>query len=123
MSHNGVDIDQYILLIIYPSIAFFASGFITRKIELKKSATYLIQALICFTFSLAYYLLIPYGGALGLSIILGLFGFMLIVLARKEKISPSDIPIEEEEGERKVKDDEREKDSKEENANGMKNKK
>lgn len=90
MSHNGVDIDQYILLIIYPSIAFFATGFITRKIELKKSITYSIQAIICFGFSIAYYFLIPYGGALGLSIILGLFGFMLLVIARKEKISPSD---------------------------------
>lgn len=90
MSHNGVDIDQYILLIIYPSIAFFATGFITRKIDLKKSITYSIQAIICFGFSIAYYVLIPYGGALGLSIILGLFGFMLLVIARKEKISPSD---------------------------------
>jgi asparagine N-glycosylation enzyme membrane subunit Stt3 len=90
MSHNGVDIDQYILLIIYPSIAFFATGFITRKIELKKSITYVIQAIICFGFSIAYYVLIPYGGALGLSIILGLFGFMLLVIARKEKLSPSD---------------------------------
>lgn len=94
MSHNGVDIDQYILLIIYPSIAFFATGFITRKIELKKSITYSIQAIICFGFSIAYYVLIPYGGALGLSIILGLFGFMLLVIARKEKISPSDSNID-----------------------------
>jgi len=31
MSHNGIDIDQYILLIIYPSIAFFLIGFITKK--------------------------------------------------------------------------------------------
>jgi len=94
MSHNGVDIDQYILLIIYPSIAFFATGFITRKIDLKKSITYAIQAIICFSFSIAYYILIPYGGALGLSIILGLFGFMLIIIARKEKLSPGDSTTE-----------------------------
>ena len=108
MSHNGVDIDQYILLIIYPSIAFFATGFITRKIDLKKSITYSIQAIICFGFSIAYYVLIPYGGALGLSIILGLFGFMLLIIARKEKISPSDSNIDEIDSSSSRKDEEKE---------------
>ena len=88
MSHNGIDIDQYILLIIYPSIAFFAIGFITRKIDLRKTVTYALQAIICFCFSIGYYIFIPYGGALGLSLILGLFGILLIILARKERISP-----------------------------------
>ena len=88
MSHNGIDIDQYILLIIYPSIAFFAIGFITRKIDLRKTITYALQAIICFCFSIGYYIFIPYGGALGLSLILGLFGILLIILARKERISP-----------------------------------
>jgi hypothetical protein len=88
MSHNGIDIDQYILLIIYPSIAFFAVGFITRKIDLRKTITYTLQAIICFCFSIGYYILIPYGGAQGLSVILGLFGILLIILARKERISP-----------------------------------
>jgi len=88
MSHNGIDIDQYILLIIYPSIAFFAIGFITRKIDLRKTITYTLQAIICFCFSIGYYIFIPYGGALGLSLILGLFGILLIILARKERISP-----------------------------------
>ena len=88
MSHNGIDIDQYILLIIYPSIAFFAIGFITRKIDLRKTITYALQAIICFCFSIGYYIFIPYGGAQGLSLILGLFGILLIILARKEKISP-----------------------------------
>ena len=88
MSHNGIDLDQYILLIIYPSIAFFAIGFITKKIDLRKTITYALQAIICFGFSIGYYLFIPYGGALGLSLILGLFGILLVILARKEKISP-----------------------------------
>lgn len=96
MSHNGIDIDQYILLIIYPSIAFFAIGFITRKIELRKTITYIIQAAVCFCFSIAYYLFIPHGGAQGLSLILGLFGILLIILARKEKISPVTTTAEEE---------------------------
>ena len=101
MSHNGIDLDQYILLIIYPSIAFFAIGFISRKIDLRKTVTYALQAIVCFGFSIGYYLFIPYGGALGLSLILGLFGILLVILARKEKVSPVTIDdsIEETEAE------------------------
>ena len=54
MSHNGIDLDQYILLIIYPSIAFFAIGFISKKIDLRKTITYALQAIICFGFSIGY---------------------------------------------------------------------
>ena len=88
MSHNGIDIDQYILLILYPSIAFFIIGYITKKKNIKKSTTYVMQSAICFVFSITYYTLIPHGGAQGLSIILGLFGVLLLILARKEKIRP-----------------------------------
>lgn len=95
MSHNGIDLDQYILLIIYPSIAFFAIGFISKKIDLRKTITYALQAIICFGFSIGYYLLIPYGGALGLSLILGIFGILLVILARKEKVSPVSTDLEE----------------------------
>ena len=96
MSHNGIDLDQYILLIIYPSIAFFAIGFITKKIDLRKTVTYALQAIICFGFSIGYYLFIPYGGAL----LLGLFGILLVILARKEKVSPvTTDTMEETEGE------------------------
>jgi len=95
MTHNGVDIDQYLLLILYPSIAFFVTGFITKKKDVKKSITYTIQAIICFVFSISYYLLVPSGGAEGLALVLGLFGILLLILARKEKISPAT----EEEGE------------------------
>jgi L-lactate permease len=97
MSHNGIDIDQYILLIIYPSIAFFLIGFITKKKNVRKSITYIIQSLICFSFSIAYYLLIPHGGAQGLSLVLGLFGVMLLVLARKERVNPAEEEGEDEE--------------------------
>jgi asparagine N-glycosylation enzyme membrane subunit Stt3 len=95
MSHNGIDLDQYILLIIYPSIAFFAIGFISKKIDLRKTITYALQAIICFGFSIGYYILIPYGGALGLSLILGIFGILLVILARKEKVSPVSTDLEE----------------------------
>ena len=59
-------------------------------------------------FSIGYYLFIPYGGALGLSLILGLFGILLVILARKEKISPvtTDDTIEEAEAGRMKKKEE-----------------
>ncbi len=90
MSHNGIDIDQYILLILYPSIAFFIIGYITKKKNIKKLITYLIQSIICFIFSIMYYFFIQHGGAQGLSLILGLFGILLLILARKEKIKPEE---------------------------------
>jgi L-lactate permease len=99
MSHNGIDIDQYILLIIYPSIAFFLIGFITKKKNVRKSITYIIQSTICFSFSIAYYLFVPHGGAQGLSLILGLFGVLLLVLARKERVNPAEEGGEEEDEE------------------------
>jgi L-lactate permease len=102
MSHNGIDIDQYILLIIYPSIAFFLIGLITKKKNVRKSITYTIQSVICFSFSIAYYLFVPHGGAQGLSLILGLFGVLLLVLARKERVNPAEGGGEEEEKEENV---------------------
>jgi L-lactate permease len=90
MSHNGIDIDQYILLILYPSIAFFVIGYITKKKNIEKSITYIIQSIICFIFSTTYYIFVPHGGAQGLSLILGLFGILLLILARKEKIKPEE---------------------------------
>lgn len=90
MSHNGIDIDEYILLIIYPSIVFFTVGFISKKKELSKVVSYILQSIICFAFSIAYYFLIPRSGALGLALILGLFGILLLIIARKEKINPSE---------------------------------
>jgi peptidoglycan/LPS O-acetylase OafA/YrhL len=99
MPHNGVDIDQYLLLILYPSIAFFATGYLARRKNISKSNTYAMQSIICFAFSILYYFAIPHGGAQGLVIILGLFGILLLVLARKEKINPTkteEIDIEQE---------------------------
>ncbi|HEY0579563.1 MAG TPA: hypothetical protein VGC75_02545 [Candidatus Nitrosocosmicus sp.] len=90
MSHNGIDIDQYLLLILYPSIVFFTIGYITKKKNVKKSITYVIQSVICFVFSITYYLFIAHDGAEGLSLILGFFGILLLILARKEKINPQE---------------------------------
>ena len=90
MPINGVDIDQYILLIFYPSIVFFTTGYIIKKKNIKKPIAYVIQSIICFVFSIGYYHFIPHGGADGLSLILGLFGILLLILARKEKINPAE---------------------------------
>jgi len=90
MPINGVDIDQYILLIFYPSIVFFTIGYIAKKKKIEKPITYVIQSIICFVFSIGYYRFIPQGGADGLSLILGLFGILLLILARKEKINPAE---------------------------------
>jgi L-lactate permease len=108
MAHNGVDIDQYLLLILYPSIAFFVTGFITKKKDVKKTITYIIQAIICFIFSISYYLFVPSGGAEGLALVLGLFGILLLILARKEKINPSTEEEGEVKGEMKDNDDDEE---------------
>ncbi|MER5175424.1 MAG: hypothetical protein ABJB76_03860 [Candidatus Nitrosocosmicus sp.] len=93
-------LDQYILLILYPSIVFFPVGYIINKKKIKKSITYTIQSIVCFAFSIAYYLFIPHGEADGLSLVLGVFGILLLILARKEKINPQE---EEEEKEHKQK--------------------
>ena len=83
MSHNGVEIDQFLLLTIYPSIAFFVTGFIAKKFNLAESIKYLIQAIICISFSLTYFITIPNGGAQGLSIVLAIFGLVLLILFKK----------------------------------------
>lgn len=101
MVFNGVDIDQYLLLIAYPSIAFFIIGYITKKKKIKKTLTYILQSIICIIFSISYYLFVPYGGAEGLSIVLGLFGVLLLALARKEKINPTEETEEEHKEENK----------------------
>jgi hypothetical protein len=75
-----------VLFTIYPTAAFFIVGFIAKKTGMRQIYTYLIQAMICFAFSVAYFIMIPLGGADGLAIILALFGGLLLFMARKQKI-------------------------------------
>ena len=96
MTHNGIDIDQYILLTIYPTAVFFGVGFITKRTKLRESLSYTLQALVCIVFSVVYFIYIPQGGAQGLAIVLLLFGILLLFMARKFKI----MPIEEEQKDR-----------------------
>jgi len=90
LPHNGIDIDTYILLTIYPIISFFAIGFVGRKFNLDEALKYFFQGVSCLLFALFYIVMIPRGGAQGLAIVLILFGILLLLMARKHKISPKD---------------------------------
>jgi hypothetical protein len=48
--------------------------------------SYLLQAVTCIVFAVAYIFAIPNGGAQGLAIVLGMFGALLLFMARKRKI-------------------------------------
>jgi hypothetical protein len=84
--HLGIDIDQFILLTIYPAAAFFAIGYIAKKTKMAQVKSYLLQGLTCIAFSIAYLVAVPNGGAQGLAIVLGMFGALLLFMARKQKI-------------------------------------
>jgi hypothetical protein len=90
LPHNGVDIDQYILLTIYPIVAFFGIAILGKKFKLNEALKYFFQGISCILFAVIYIMLIPRGGAQGLAIILILFGILLFFMARKQKISPKD---------------------------------
>lgn len=86
MVHLGIDIDQFILLTIYPAAAFFAVGFIAKKTNMRQVRSYLLQGLTCLAFAIGYLIVIPNGGAQGLAVVLGMFGALLLLMARKQKI-------------------------------------
>ena len=90
MPHNGVDIDQYILLTFYPIVVFFAIGFIGKKFKLDDAWKYFFQGVSCLLFAIFYIIMVPRGGAQGLAIVLIMFGLLLFFMARKQKISPKD---------------------------------
>ncbi|MGH9912401.1 MAG: hypothetical protein ACRD4J_09985 [Nitrososphaeraceae archaeon] len=86
MTHNGVDIDQFLLLAIYPTVAFFAVGYLGKKLSLSDFFKYGLQSLTSFGFSIAYFILVPDGNAQGIAIVLMLFGILLLVIARKHRL-------------------------------------
>lgn len=86
MVHLGIDIDQFILLTIYPAAVFFAIGYIAKKTGMRQVMSFLLQASTCFAFSVAYFVVVPNGGAQGLAIVLAMFGALLLFMARKQKI-------------------------------------
>ena len=90
MTHNGLDIDQYILLTIYPSAVIFGLGYVAKKSRWRESLKYALQGLTSIVFSIIYFVAIPNGGAQGLAIVLSMFGLLLLFLARKYKIHPEE---------------------------------
>lgn len=85
MTHNGVDIIDYVLYTLYPTAAFFAIGMVAKKTNLRQLYVYIAQAAVCFAFAVAY-MFIPQGGGQGLAVILGMFGALLLFMARKQKL-------------------------------------
>ncbi|AIF82508.1 hypothetical protein NTE_00426 [Candidatus Nitrososphaera evergladensis SR1] len=90
MTHNGVDIVDFVLYTIYPTAAFFAIGIAAKKTGLRQLYVYLIQAFVCFAFSIAYIAFIPLGGGQGIAILLAMFGALLLFMARKQKVQPAE---------------------------------
>lgn len=90
MTHNGIDIDQYLLLTFYPAAVFFGLGFVAKKTHMRAIITYTLQAVSCLAFSVAYFVAVPNGGAEGLALVLGMFGLLLLFMARKHKIHPEE---------------------------------
>lgn len=90
LTHNGIDIDQYMLFIIYPSIVFFGLGLIAKRNEMRESVKYTLQALTCIIFSIVYFVAVPNGGAYGLAMLLAAFGALLFFMARKYMIHPEE---------------------------------
>ena len=86
MPHLGIDIDQFLLLTIYPAAAFFIIGYIAKKTKMRAAKSYLLQGISCIAFAIAYIFVVPNGGAQGLTIVLGMFGTLLLFIARKQMI-------------------------------------
>jgi hypothetical protein len=88
LTHNGIDIDQFILLAVYPTIAFFALGLIANKMRVREPLKYGLQGLSCASFSILYFMTIPNGGAQGLATVLAMFAAILFLMARNYIIHP-----------------------------------
>lgn len=88
MTHNGIDIDQFILLTIYPTVTFFIIGLIARKFRISEPLKYASQAASCIIFAIAYIVAVPNGGAHGLAAVLILFSGILFLMARRYIMHP-----------------------------------
>ena len=88
MTHNGIDIDQFILLTIYPTITFFIIGLVAKRLALGEPLKYASLASSCIVFGIIYFLAVPNGGAQGVATVLILFGAILFLMARKHIMHP-----------------------------------
>lgn len=85
-----LDIDQYFLLTLYPTAAIFGIGLFAKKIQIRESLKYVMQASSSITFSMIYFVAIPNGGAQGLTVVLFIFGILLLYMARKYMVHPEE---------------------------------
>ena len=92
MPHNGIDIDQFILLTIYPTAAFFVLGFLRKKFRFSEVLQYVLQGGTCIVFSIVYFILIPHGGAQGLAIV-PIYVWNIITIYGQKKYNSSDITM------------------------------
>jgi predicted permease len=88
LTHNGIDIDQFILLTIYPTVTFFIIGLVAKRLALGEPLKNASLASGCIIFGIIYFLAIPNGGAQGLAAVLILFGAILFLMARKYIMHP-----------------------------------
>jgi hypothetical protein len=88
LTHNGIDIDQFILLTIYPTITFFIIGLVAKRLALGEPLKYASLASSCIVFGIIYFLAVPNGGAQGVATVLILFGAILFLMARKHIMHP-----------------------------------
>jgi predicted permease len=88
LTHNGIDIDQFILLTIYPTVTFFIIGLVAKRLALGEPLKNASLASGCIVFGIIYFLAIPNGGAQGLAAVLILFGAILFLMARKYIMHP-----------------------------------
>lgn len=86
MSHLGIDIDQYLLLTIYPVIALFIAEMVGRAVKVSSWTKLVAQGIICVGFGVAYITVIVAHWMT--SVVLLALAFTLFYQARKAKLKP-----------------------------------
>jgi len=86
MSHLGVDIDEYILLTIYPVVGLFIAEMVSRATKAPSWVKLVAQGLICVGFGIAYVTVIMAHWMT--SVVLLALAFALFYQARNAKIKP-----------------------------------
>jgi hypothetical protein len=66
----------------------FGLGFIAKRAKIRESLKFVFQSSASIVFSIIYFEAVPDGGAEGLAIVLLIFGFLLLFMARKSILHP-----------------------------------
>ena len=86
MSHLGIDIDQYLLLTIYPVAALFITEMVGRAAKVPPWAKLVAQGITCVGFGVAYVTVIVAHWMT--SVVLFALAFVLFYQARNAKLKP-----------------------------------